>query len=128
MRTVIHGIENVPVFQDTAFADSLTYPYQMQIALGAAAFDDIYAFTGLPETVHWEKPNPAMVLEAAQNHQIDLTASWLIGDADRDIVMAQNAGVGTTVRVRSHHSIGVPADHTVGSVAELPKLLACELP
>lgn len=45
------------------------------------------------------KPNPGMLLEAAEEHGIDLTRSWMIGDSERDIEAGRRAGCAVTVRV-----------------------------
>jgi D-glycero-D-manno-heptose 1,7-bisphosphate phosphatase len=39
------------------------------------------------------KPEPGLVLDAAREHGVDLGASWLVGDADRDLEAARRAGV-----------------------------------
>ena len=101
----------------------------MQRTLGEkAAFDSIQVFTGLPGSEHLEKPKPGLVLAAAEQLQIELNRSWLVGDADRDILMAQSAGVGTTVRVRTHHPVATAANWTVDSISELVPLIADYLP
>ncbi|MDA0811270.1 MAG: HAD-IIIA family hydrolase [Verrucomicrobia bacterium] len=101
---------------------------EMQHSLGAAAqFDSIHVFTGLPGTESLEKPNPGLIVEATEVLPIDLKRSWLIGDADRDIVMAQRAGVPSTVRVRTDHRVGVEATFTVDSIEELIKVLEQQL-
>ncbi len=41
------------------------------------------------------KPRPGMILEAARALALDLPASWLIGDAGRDIAAGKSAGVRT---------------------------------
>ncbi len=41
----------------------------------------------------WRKPQPGMFLAAAQEHDLDLSASWLVGDAPRDIEAALAAGI-----------------------------------
>lgn len=67
---------------------------RMQAALGPeAAFDGIYVCTGLDGADPRRKPSPAMILEAAAAHQLDLAASWNIGDKERDLEMGKNAGV-----------------------------------
>lgn len=43
----------------------------------------------------WRKPNPGMILEAAQRLRLDLNASALIGDQPRDVQAAAAAGVPT---------------------------------
>lgn len=46
------------------------------------------------------KPAPGMVVKAAQDHQIDLSRSFLIGDKEVDVECAHNAGV-RAIRVRT---------------------------
>ena len=58
-----------------------------------SGFDAIYAHTGLPEDPHPSKPDHWHDTHlAATEHDLDLSRSWMIGDADRDIEMAQRAG------------------------------------
>ncbi len=38
------------------------------------------------------KPNPGMLLRAAEEHGIDLARSWMIGDKDIDLEAGRNAG------------------------------------
>lgn len=46
------------------------------------------------------KPAPGMVLEAAKDHDVDLSRSFLIGDKEIDAECAHNAGV-RAIRVRT---------------------------
>jgi D-glycero-D-manno-heptose 1,7-bisphosphate phosphatase len=41
------------------------------------------------------KPEPGLLTEAAEKHGLDLSRSWLIGDAARDIEAGRRAGVQT---------------------------------
>ena len=41
----------------------------------------------------WRKPAPGMVLQAAQDHHIDLSRSFLVGDKESDLACAAAAGV-----------------------------------
>jgi D-glycero-D-manno-heptose 1,7-bisphosphate phosphatase len=41
------------------------------------------------------KPSPGMILKAAQEHSIDLSESWMIGDSYRDIEAGKRAGCKT---------------------------------
>jgi D-glycero-D-manno-heptose 1,7-bisphosphate phosphatase len=82
-----------------------------------SGFDAIYAHTGVPEDPHPAKPDPGMILSAASDHDIDLSRSWMIGDADRDIEMAQRAHLEGSIRVQADKPIGVPATATVPDVA-----------
>jgi D-glycero-D-manno-heptose 1,7-bisphosphate phosphatase len=45
----------------------------------------------------WRKPGPGMLLQAAADLDLDLAASWSIGDQPSDIAAARAAGVGTNV-------------------------------
>ena len=39
------------------------------------------------------KPSPKLVFNAAQDFDIDLSASYFVGDSDKDMECAKNAGV-----------------------------------
>jgi D-glycero-D-manno-heptose 1,7-bisphosphate phosphatase len=41
------------------------------------------------------KPRPGMLLEAAHKYEIDLSASWMIGDSETDVQTGRNAGCKT---------------------------------
>jgi D-glycero-D-manno-heptose 1,7-bisphosphate phosphatase len=41
------------------------------------------------------KPQPGMLREAARAHELDLRASWMIGDSDHDVEAGRNAGCRT---------------------------------
>jgi D-glycero-D-manno-heptose 1,7-bisphosphate phosphatase len=41
------------------------------------------------------KPKPAFLLRAAQQHQVDLSRSWMIGDRDSDVECGRSAGCRT---------------------------------
>ncbi len=43
------------------------------------------------------KPAPGMLFQAAKDHQIDLGASWMIGDSDADVAAGKNAGCKTVL-------------------------------
>jgi D-glycero-D-manno-heptose 1,7-bisphosphate phosphatase len=109
-----------------ATLDDMHSRMQAALAKHGAQFDAIYACTCLkshPEC-QCHKPSPEMALRAAREHRLDLSKSWLIGDHDRDIQMAANAGIPHTIRVKSEKEIGVPADFTLADTADLPALLS----
>ena len=58
------------------------------------------------------KPAPGMIVDATREHQIDVSRSFLIGDAEIDVECAHNAGV-RGIRVRT----GLQRD-TTGSMAD----------
>ena len=43
------------------------------------------------------KPEPGLILTAAREHGIDLSASVLVGDTERDIIAGKSAGCGTVL-------------------------------
>jgi len=45
------------------------------------------------------KPQPGLLLDAARAHDIDLPASWMIGDSDIDVEAGRNAGCKTALLV-----------------------------
>jgi D-glycero-D-manno-heptose 1,7-bisphosphate phosphatase len=66
------------------------------------------------------KPNPGMLLDAVQQYDIDLPASFMVGDRWRDIEAGRRAGC-RTVWVRYDYDERYPdppADATVTSLAE----------
>ena len=58
------------------------------------------------------KPAPGMILQAEQEHRIDLSRSFFIGDKEIDVECGHNAGV-RTIRVQTgfqHDTTGSKAD------------------
>ncbi len=51
----------------------------------------------------WRKPNPGMILAAAEEYKIDLTGSLIVGDKLSDLIAGQRAGVGHGVLVATGH-------------------------
>lgn len=47
------------------------------------------------------KPRPGLIFSAVEKHRIDLSQSWMIGDAYSDIEAAKNAGIQNTFLVRT---------------------------
>jgi D-glycero-D-manno-heptose 1,7-bisphosphate phosphatase len=56
------------------------------------------------------KPQPGMILEAARAHDIDLAASWMIGDSDHDVEAGRSAGCSTAWLIERAKSAGGSAD------------------
>jgi len=64
------------------------------------------------------KPEPGMFLEAQREYDLDMAASVMIGDNERDIEAAMRAGVGMNVLL-STESITSKADRIIHSLREL---------
>jgi len=91
----------------------------MVLAGEGATIDAVYYCPHERETgCACRKPAPGMLLTAANAHQIDLSASWMIGDSDIDIAAGHDAGC-RTARLLTDE--GVPrerADLTANSLLE----------
>ncbi|ELM3735462.1 D-glycero-beta-D-manno-heptose 1,7-bisphosphate 7-phosphatase [Edwardsiella piscicida] len=73
------------------------------------------------------KPQPGMLLEAQRFLNIDMAASYMVGDKREDLQAAQAAGVGTKVLVRSGKPLSAEgealADIVLDSLAQLPQAI-----
>jgi D-glycero-D-manno-heptose 1,7-bisphosphate phosphatase len=63
------------------------------------------------------KPGPGMLLQAARDHDIDLSRSWMVGDSLSDVLAGRNAGCKSLV-VRTGYGNKVTTDFD----AEAPTL------
>jgi histidinol-phosphate phosphatase family protein len=81
--------------------------------LGADLIDGTYFCPDVPgQDSSCRKPAPGMILQAKQEHRIDLSRSFFIGDKEIDVECGRNAGV-RTIRVQT----GCERD-TNGSMAD----------
>ncbi len=87
----------------------------------AVQLDDVKICTHAEaENCDCRKPKPGLLLEAAKEHDIALSESWMIGDRWRDIDAGKAAGC-RTILVDHHYSNEPRAsgpDFTVGSLPE----------
>jgi D-glycero-D-manno-heptose 1,7-bisphosphate phosphatase len=71
------------------------------------------------------KPKPGLLLAAARDHDIDLAASFLVGDRTKDITCGRAAGCATIFL--DHHypetKTTPGADYTIKSMADLPLVI-----
>lgn len=70
------------------------------------------------------KPKPGMLMEAARDHNIDLTASYMVGDRWRDVIAGRTAGC-LTIFVDYGYKQDGPnePDAVVGSLSEAANLI-----
>jgi D-glycero-D-manno-heptose 1,7-bisphosphate phosphatase len=64
------------------------------------------------------KPKTGMIKEALKDYDIDLSRSWLIGDKQSDIDLANNAGIKTSVAIGEHQ--------TENATYHFESILACK--
>jgi len=96
--------------------DEIHAKMETQLGKSGAYIDDIYycphhpekGFEGeIPElkiVCNCRKPKPGMLLQAAEDYNIDLSASYMIGDGDWDMEAGQSAGC-KTIRIDSGTNI-----------------------
>jgi len=64
------------------------------------------------------KPQPGLLLQAARTYDIDLSASWMIGDSDKDVEAGKAAGCRTVRVLRSHEAENRTADGVARSLLD----------
>ncbi|MBN1360822.1 MAG: HAD family hydrolase [Sedimentisphaerales bacterium] len=99
------------------------------LTLKGASLDAVYYCPYHPDAVipkyakdsDWRKPQPGMLLAAAQEMDIDLTRSWMVGDKPSDVEAGRNAGC-RTILIRSgpatHDAKAQGPDHIAVNVSE----------
>lgn len=106
--------------------DDIHARMQAELARHDVSFDAVRACTCLADdpTCTCRKPNAAMVFDARDKLDLDLAQSWLVGDHDRDIQMAHNAGVPRTIRIlNDDRAVTVAATHSLERIEELAPLI-----
>ena len=67
----------------------------------------------------WRKPKPGMLLQAAQDMELEVERSWLIGDSPRDVAAGRAAGLRTILVSRDKTRIAdAAADYNAATLAE----------
>ncbi|MDW9427343.1 D-glycero-beta-D-manno-heptose 1,7-bisphosphate 7-phosphatase, partial [Yersinia enterocolitica] len=79
------------------------------------------------ETCECRKPLPGMLLQAQSELNIDMAASYMVGDKIEDMQAALAANIGTKVLVRTGKPVTAEgeaaADLVLNSLADLPKAI-----
>lgn len=64
------------------------------------------------------KPEPGMLFSAADEHQVDLQSSWMIGDSEKDVEAGRSAGCRTVRILRPGATTNGKADVLARSLLE----------
>ncbi len=76
---------------------------------------------------HDRKPNPGMILRAAQDYDLDLPNCILVGDRESDMKAAQTAGIGHKVLYRpeedSDSDVRTRADYVISDLTTVLELV-----
>lgn len=92
--------------------------------LAAMPLDAIYVAESGSDADPRRKPNPGMLLEAADKWKVDLAHSWLIGDSIKDIEAGARAGVGTILLETAYNTtIHGSAHHNLRSLIQITNLI-----
>lgn len=72
----------------------------------------------------WRKPKPGMIVQAAQDMELELERSWGIGDTPRDIAACRAAGLRTVIVSRNReHIADAGADFSAETMGEAVELV-----
>ncbi len=112
-------------YYDQSAMDRLHDHLRDQLALQGVALDAIYfcphhpsgSVEGLAVECDCRKPSPGMLLQAAKDFDLDLSASVLIGDKLSDVQAGKRAGVGRAFIVESGHEVEDVARQQADGVA-----------
>jgi D-glycero-D-manno-heptose 1,7-bisphosphate phosphatase len=89
------------------------------LADAGATIDAVYYCPHEPQPrCRCRKPQPGMLLDAAREHDIDLRASWMVGDSDIDVEAGRNAGCKTVRLVSSKERADGNADVVASSLLD----------
>jgi D-glycero-D-manno-heptose 1,7-bisphosphate phosphatase len=92
---------------------------QLREALAGAMIDAIYYCPHeMQPPCLCRKPQPGMLLDAARAHNIDLAASWMIGDSDIDVEAGRRAGCKTARLLDSDERANGNSDVAAPSLRE----------
>lgn len=104
-----------------------------EVAARGGRIHDIFFCPHAPEdNCDCRKPKPGMILAAARRHDLDLSASVMVGDSARDIRCARAAGCCGTILVQSGNyetasrllaEAGIRADHVAADLAAAARLI-----
>ena len=78
------------------------------------------------DNCYCRKPKPGLFVEAIKKHNINANKSFVVGDAERDILAAKESGVKTKILVRSGHpidEINTQSDFILNSIKDISTII-----
>ena len=86
--------------------------------------DEVYHCPHNPDSnCGCRKPSPSMLLHAKEMYDIDMDASWMIGDKKTDIDAGHNAGVKNTILISPDCKDKKGAKYCVKSIKEVTDII-----
>lgn len=115
-----HRYKAIVITNQSVIGRKLTTPEELQlifemmkqVIVKAGGFVTDIMFCPHTPSDHCQcrKPQPGMIFDARDKHSIDLATSVMIGDSVKDILCAENAGVGRTVLVKTGNGLKAHAE------------------
>ena len=94
------------------------------LAVHGAHLDGIYYCPHHPdENCDCRKPKPKLILQASEEHHIDLARSYFVGDTANDIAAGKAAGCTTVLIAQNGQAIQSQPDYVVNNFLEASKLI-----
>lgn len=119
-RSVAKGLITIPELE------SMHRRMRDELSHFGAIIDDIYYCPhDLKPACACRKPESGMLLEAARRHDINLTASWMIGDSEKDIEAGKKAGCKTARVIHSNETSNASADVVARCLLEATRQILC---
>jgi D-glycero-D-manno-heptose 1,7-bisphosphate phosphatase len=120
-------------YYDLADFEKLTLWMKEQFLNAGAPLTAVYCCPHHPEITggcECRKPEPALILQAAQEYNLDLSQSILVGDKESDVGAGLNAGIPIVFLVTTGHDIDsdqTKATKVIDSLDEIfPFLDSCK--
>ncbi len=105
--------------------ESIHRHMQEELTVAGATLDGIYYCPHEKEPeCECRKPAPGMLLRAAKEHQLDLPASWMVGDSETDVEAGRRAGCKTAQLTERPETAKGNADLYAGSLLEVSQTIA----
>jgi D-glycero-D-manno-heptose 1,7-bisphosphate phosphatase len=99
--------------------DSMHARIRREFAAAGATIDAIYYCPHeIDPPCRCRKPRPGLLLDAARKHEVDLDASWMIGDSERDVEAGATAGCHTAQLMGDAKSKNCGADVIASSLLD----------
>lgn len=103
--------------------DAIHAKLQAEVAKAGGRFTEIAACTHKPkEGCACRKPKPGLILDLAERYNVDLAASFMVGDRDMDIQAGKAAGT-RTILIESREKVAEQADYTCKNLLAASELI-----
>jgi len=104
--------------------ESLHRRMWQELFRGEEGFDGVYCCPhDTDPPCQCRKPQPGMLLAAARDRGIDLTASWMVGDSESDVEAGRRAGCRTIRIGLPEIRVSTAANEVAGSLQEAANII-----